>query len=117
MIPDLNRHREQGSTVTRTALRALRNAKLSPKANRPPRTSLAGSQDGTAGHPTGGCETPMIAILQSMLVAGSVALGDPRKTGGHYGASGVGAPDERASTWAKLHGEPVAQLVEHLNAV
>ena len=74
-----------------------------------------GAAFSTAGHPTGGLETTMVAILQSMLVAGFVVLGDPREAGGHYGVGCVGAPDERDSMWARLHGERIAKLVRRLH--
>jgi len=75
-----------------------------------------GAAFSTAGHPTGGCETTMMAVLQSMLVAGFVVAGDPVEAGGHYGVGCVGAPDERVLAWAGLHGERIAKLVRRLHA-
>ncbi|MFH0856583.1 MAG: NAD(P)H-dependent oxidoreductase [bacterium] len=38
-------------------------------------------------HPTGGKETTVLSILQSMLVHGMIVCGDPISSGGHYGAA------------------------------
>ncbi len=70
-----------------------------------------GAAFATSGHPTGGLETTMVSILQAMLVAGFVVVGDPRSAGGHYGVGCAGAPDERVAEWAREHGRQVAELV------
>jgi NAD(P)H dehydrogenase (quinone) len=70
-----------------------------------------GATFATSAHPTGGLETTMVSILQAMLVAGLVVVGDPRGAGGHYGVGCAGAPDERVAEWAAEHGRQVAELV------
>ena len=82
--------------------------------NRPRMTDKVGAAFSTAGHPTGGIETTMISILQSMLVAGMIVLSDPPKAGGHFGVGCAGKPDERVEGWGRFHGERVARLVKRL---
>jgi len=85
--------------------------------NRPKMTDKIGAAFATAGHPTGGCETTMISILQSMLVAGMIVLSDPPQAGGHFGVGCAGKPDERVEGWGRMHGERVANLVKKLGSV
>ena len=73
-----------------------------------------GAAFATAGHPTGGCETTMVAILEAMLVCGMLVCSDPPQAGGHYGVGSVGVPDERETKWAVMLGERVASLVRRL---
>lgn len=68
----------------------------------------------TGGHPTGGKETTLLAILQAFLIHEMVVVGDPIETGGHYGAACLGAPgpdDERAG---EMLGARVARLAQRL---
>jgi NAD(P)H dehydrogenase (quinone) len=76
--------------------------------NREKTAGKFGAAFSTAGHPTGGRETTM--------VAGFVVVGDPAEVGGHFGVGCVGAPDEHELKWAVLHGERVAALVKRLGA-
>ena len=84
--------------------------------DRPKMTDKVGAAFATAGHPTGGCETTMVSILQSMLVAGMIVVSDPPSAGGHFGVGCAGKPDERVERWGKMHGERVANLVKRLGA-
>ena len=82
--------------------------------DRPKMTDKVGAAFSTAGHPTGGIETTMISILESMLVAGMIVVSDPPQAGGHFGVGCAGKPDERVERWARMHGERVANLVKQL---
>ena len=83
--------------------------------DRPKMTDKVGAAFATAGHPTGGCETTMVSILEAMLVCGMVVCSDPPQAGGHYGVGSVGAPSEREARWAHMLGERVAKLVAKLS--
>ncbi|MFH1187912.1 MAG: flavodoxin family protein [bacterium] len=67
-------------------------------------------------HPTGGKETTLLAILQSMLVHGMIVCGDPLSSGGHYGAACYDF-DERAKKECYELGKRVAQLAGKMGAV
>ena len=56
-----------------------------------------GAAFASSGHPTGGKETTIMALLQALLVHGMVVCGDPISSGGHYGAAATGDPDERST--------------------
>lgn len=64
-------------------------------------------------HPTGGKETTLLAILQSMLVHGMIVCGDPLSSGGHYGAACYEF-DERAKKECYELGKRVAQLAQKI---
>ncbi|HNT35742.1 MAG TPA: flavodoxin domain-containing protein [bacterium] len=70
-----------------------------------------GAAFATSGHHTGGKETTITGILQAMLISGMIVLGDPLKSGGHYGVGCVGSPDEEALTSAQALGSRVASLL------
>jgi NAD(P)H dehydrogenase (quinone) len=82
--------------------------------SRPRMTDKVGAAFATAGHPTGGCETTMIAILEAMLVCGMLVCSDPPQAGGHFGVGSVGAPEAREAKWGAMLGERVAALVKRL---
>ena len=84
--------------------------------DRPKMTDKVGAAFATSGHPTGGCETTMVSILESMLVAGMIVVSDPPKAGGHFGVGCAGKPDERVERWGRMHGERVANLVKRLGS-
>ncbi len=84
--------------------------------DRPKMTDKVGAAFATAGHPTGGCETTMVSILESMLVAGMLVVSDPPQAGGHFGVGCAGKPDERVERWGRMHGERVANLVKRLGS-
>ena len=85
--------------------------------DRPKMTDKVGAAFATSGHPTGGCETTMVSILESMLVAGMIVVSDPPKAGGHFGVGCAGKPDERVERWGRMHSERVANLVKRLGSV
>ena len=73
-----------------------------------------GAAFATAGDPTGGKETTMLAILQAFLIYGMVIVGDPLSATGHYGTACVGAPDVKAiDNGAKL-GRRVAEMARKI---
>ena len=55
-----------------------------------------GAAFASSGHPAGGKETTIIALLQALLVHGMVVCGDPMSSGGHYGAASTGDLDEQS---------------------
>ena len=69
----------------------------------------------TSGDPTGGKETTMLSILQTLLIYGMVIVGDPMSATGHYGTACVGAPDEKAKENGIKLGRRVAELVKRLS--
>jgi NAD(P)H dehydrogenase (quinone) len=83
--------------------------------DRPRMVDKIGAAFATAGHPTGGRETTMIAILEAMLVCGMLVCSDPPQAGGHFGVGSVGAPGEREAKWAAMLGERVAGFVARLS--
>lgn len=56
-----------------------------------------GAAFASSGHPAGGKETTIIALLQALLVHGMVVCGDPMSSGGHYGAASTGDLDEQST--------------------
>ncbi len=84
--------------------------------DRPRMVDKVGAAFATAGHPTGGRETTMIAILEAMLVCGMLVCSDPPQAGGHFGVGSVGAPDEREAKSAAMLGARVAGFVVWLRA-
>ncbi len=64
----------------------------------------------TAGDVSGGKETTMMSIIQTLLIYGMVIVGDPMSATGHYGVSCVGAPDEKTIENGKKLGRRVAEL-------
>ena len=74
-----------------------------------------GAAFATAGDPTGGKETTMLAIIQAFLIYGMVIVGDPLSATGHYGTACVGAPDAKAiDNGAKL-GRRVAETARRMS--
>lgn len=73
-----------------------------------------GAAFATSGDITGGKETTMMSILQTLLIYGMVIVGDPMSATGHYGVACVGAPDKRAEKNGKKLGHRVAELVKKL---
>ncbi len=73
-----------------------------------------GAAFATSGDATGGKETTMLSILQTMLIYGMLVVGDPMDATGHYGVACVGEPDEKAIENAKKLGKRVANLVKKL---
>ena len=70
----------------------------------------------TSGNVSGGKETTMMSILQTMLIYGMVIVGDPMSATGHYGTACVGEPDaEAVENGAKL-GKRVAEVAKKLRS-
>ncbi len=68
----------------------------------------------TSADPSGGKETTMISIIESLLIYGMIVVGDPMEATGHYGVACVGQPDEKISENAKRLGKRVAELCKKL---
>lgn len=49
-----------------------------------------------------------------MLLYGTVVVGDPIVTGGHFGATAVGRPDATSLETARQLGKRVAELAKRL---
>lgn len=68
----------------------------------------------TSGDPTGGKETTMMSIIQTLLIYGMIIVGDPMSATGHYGTACVGAPDRQTEENAMKLGRRVAELAKKL---
>jgi NAD(P)H dehydrogenase (quinone) len=68
----------------------------------------------TSGDPSGGKETTMLSIIQTLLIYGMVIVGDPMSATGHYGVSCVGSPDEKTMENAVKLGVRVAEIARKL---
>ncbi|MBC8418461.1 MAG: NAD(P)H-dependent oxidoreductase [Desulfobacteraceae bacterium] len=68
----------------------------------------------TSGDPTGGKETTMMSIIQTLLIYGMVIVGDPLSATGHYGVGCVGKPDAKTEENGMKLGNRVAELVKKL---
>jgi NAD(P)H dehydrogenase (quinone) len=73
-----------------------------------------GAAFASSGHPTGGKETTIMALLQALLVHGMVVCGDPISSGGHYGAAATGEPDERSTKECTYLAKKVVMLASKL---
>ena len=74
-----------------------------------------GAAFATSGDPTGGKETTMMSIIQTMLVYGMIIVGDPMSATGHYGVACVGAPDKETGENGIKLGQRVAELAKKLH--
>lgn len=70
----------------------------------------------TSGDVTGGKETTMMSIIQTLLIYGMIIVGDPMSATGHYGVSCVGGPDAKTEENGKKLGRRVADTILKLNA-
>lgn len=68
----------------------------------------------TSGDSSGGKETTMLSIIQTLLIYGMVIVGDPMSATGHYGVSCVGAPDEKTMENGAKLGKRVAEIAAKL---
>jgi NAD(P)H dehydrogenase (quinone) len=68
----------------------------------------------TSGDASGGKETTMLSIIQTLLIYGMVIVGDPMSATGHYGVSCVGAPDEKTMENGAKLGKRVAEIAAKL---
>jgi len=73
-----------------------------------------GAAFATSMDPTGGKETTMMSIIQSLLIYGMVIAGDPMSASGHYGVACVGAPDEKIGENGVKLGRRVAEIAKKL---
>ena len=74
-----------------------------------------GAAFATSGDPTGGKETTLLSIIQTMLIYGMLISGDPLSATGHYGTACVGAPDETARENGAKLGARVAEVAQKLS--
>lgn len=74
-----------------------------------------GAAFATSGDPSGGKETTIMSIIQTLLIYGMVVVGDPMSATGHYGVACVGAPDRKAEENAVKLGQRVAELAKKLH--
>jgi len=75
-----------------------------------------GAAFATSGDLSGGKETTMLSILQTMLIYGMVVAGDPLDATGHYGVACVGTPDKKTADNARKLGKRVALLAQKLKS-
>ncbi len=75
-----------------------------------------GAAFATSGDPTGGKETTMFSIIQTMMIYGMVIVGDPMSATGHYGTACEGEPDEKARENGGKLGARVAEIAGKLGA-
>ena len=73
-----------------------------------------GAAFATSADPSGGKETTMMSIIQTMLIYGMVIVGDPLSATGHFGVSCVGAPDSKIEDNGIKLGQRVAELAKKL---
>ncbi|MBF0101182.1 MAG: NAD(P)H-dependent oxidoreductase [Desulfobacterales bacterium] len=73
-----------------------------------------GAAFATSGDATGGKETTMMTIIQTLLIYGMIIVGDPMSATGHYGVACVGEPDTKTKENAEKLGMRVAELVKKL---
>jgi NAD(P)H dehydrogenase (quinone) len=74
-----------------------------------------GAAFATSGDATGGKETTMMSIIQSLLIYGMIIVGDPMSATGHYGVACAGAPDEKTRDNAIKLGKRVAEVAKKLH--
>lgn len=76
---------------------------------------VVGAAFSSSHHRAGGNETTLMTIIQQMLIHNMVIVGDPIKTGGHYGAVSTGNEvDEQSREEAFQLGKRVGEIVKEL---
>ncbi len=70
----------------------------------------------TSGDLTGGKETTMMSIIQTLLIYGMIIVGDPMSATGHYGVACVGEPDNKSEENGMKLGQRVAELAQKLSS-
>ncbi len=73
-----------------------------------------GAAFATSGDVSGGKETTMMSIIQTLLIYGMVIVGDPMSATGHYGVACVGSPDAKAEDNGRKLGKRVADIAKNL---
>ncbi|PTD94093.1 flavodoxin [archaeon SCG-AAA382B04] len=77
---------------------------------------VVGAAFASSYHRAGGNETTIMSILQQMLIHNMVVVGDPIKTGGHYGAVSVcNEVDEQSKEECFELGKRVSEIAQKLN--
>jgi NAD(P)H dehydrogenase (quinone) len=74
-----------------------------------------GAAFATSGDSSGGKETTIMSIIQSLLIYGMIIIGDPMSATGHYGVACVGAPDKQTGENAVKLGKRVAEIAKKLH--
>jgi NAD(P)H dehydrogenase (quinone) len=74
-----------------------------------------GAAFATSGHPTGGKETTMFSIIQSLMIYGMIIVGDPMSASGHYGVACSGEPDDKILENGRKLGARVAEVAGKLS--
>lgn len=62
----------------------------------------------------GGGETTVFSLIQAMMIHSMIIVGDPHEATGHYGAVGIGAPDDKTKDICRKLGKRVGELVKRL---
>ncbi len=75
------------------------------------KVGAAFSSSGTVG---GGGETTIFSLIQAMMIHSMIIVGDPLEATGHYGAVGIGAPDDNTKDICRKLGKRVGELVKRL---
>jgi NAD(P)H dehydrogenase (quinone) len=73
-----------------------------------------GAAFATSADPSGGKETTMMSIIQTLLIYGMIVAGDPMAATGHYGTACVGSPDDGAEKNAMKLGKRVAEIAKKI---
>ena len=73
-----------------------------------------GAAFASSGDATGGKETTMMSIIQTLLIYGMIIVGDPMSATGHYGVACVGKPDAATEENGMKLGRRVAELAKKL---
>ncbi|OPY11597.1 MAG: Flavodoxin [Syntrophus sp. PtaB.Bin001] len=81
---------------------------------RPKMADKIGAAFATSGDLSGGKETTLISLIQTLLIYGMIVVGDPMDATGHYGVSCVGEPDTATRVNGNKLGKRVATLVKKL---
>ncbi len=76
------------------------------------KVGAAFSSSGTIG---GGGETTVFSLIQAMMIHSMIIVGDPLDATGHYGAVGIGAPDDNTADICRKLGKRVGDLVKRLS--
>jgi len=77
--------------------------------------SKVGAAFATSGDLSGGKETTMMSIIQTLLIYGMIIIGDPMSATGHYGVACTGAPDAKTGENAIKLGRRVAEIAAKLH--
>ncbi len=76
------------------------------------KVGAAFSSSGTLG---GGGETTLFSLIQAMMIHGMIIVGDPMDATGHFGAVGIGSPDDKTKDICRKLGKRVGDLIQRFN--